>query len=111
MNLLEALVALVILGLATVGYLDVFQTSTQSVGSAAAWSETVAVAESAMEEVLAGVQPEPRPNGYRSDVRVEPWQEGLSEVTVRVTSPSGMAFEIRRLVESSARLEPRVGLR
>lgn len=111
MTLLEALVALVILGLATVGYLDVFQTSTRSVGSAAVWTETVSVAESAMEEVLAGGRPEPASNGYRSDVRVEPWREGLSEVTVRVIAPNGATFEIKRLVRSDPSLMPQVGLR
>lgn len=111
MTLLEALVALVILGLATVGYLDVFQASTQSVGSAAEWTQTVSVAESTMEEVLAGARPQQISNGYRNDVRVEPWREGLNEVTVRVVAPNGSTFEIRRLVRSDVSRVPQVGFR
>jgi type II secretory pathway pseudopilin PulG len=49
MTLLEALLALVILGLSAVGYLDVYQASARSVRDAGEWTQVVALAESAME--------------------------------------------------------------
>lgn len=104
MTLLEGLVALVILGLTAVGYLDVFQSGARSVQSAAEWSRAVAIAESAMEAAALGDAlqaqealgaPDAR---YSRQVVVRPWRGALSEVTVRVTSPRGSTFELRRLV-------------
>ena len=54
MTLLEALIALVILGLSAIGYLDVFQSSARAVRDADEWTRTVSMAESTMEAATLG---------------------------------------------------------
>ena len=49
MTLLESLVALVIIGLTAVGFLELFQGTSRSSRDADAWLQAVAYAESAME--------------------------------------------------------------
>ncbi len=108
MTLLEALLALVILALSAVGYLDVFQGSARSVRSAAEWSRLVALAESRMEGATLGdglQAQEARRRaggsvddaGYRQEVVVRPWRDGVNEIVVRITGPDGTSYELRRL--------------
>ena len=106
MTLLEGLVALVILGMTAVGYLDVFQSGARSVQQAAEWTRSVAIAESAMEAAALGDALQAQEalgaadGRYSRQVVVRPWRGALSEVTVRVTSPRGATFELRRLVRT-----------
>lgn len=108
MTLLEALVALVILALSAVGYLDVFQGSARSVRGAAEWSRLVTLAESRMEGAALGdglqaqearrrADGSVEDAGYRQEVVVRPWRDGVNEIVVRITAPDGTAYELRRL--------------
>lgn len=106
MTLLEALVALVILGLSAVGYLDVFRSSSASVRDADEWGRVVAIAETAMEGATLGdamqaqrgaLAPQDRADGFAERVEVVPWRPGVSQVIVTVTSPRGTRFTLRRL--------------
>lgn len=103
MTLLEALVALVILGVSAVGYLDVFQGGARAVLQADEWERTVAIAESTMEAALLGdALQSQRAVGNADDrftrsVAVHPWRGDLAEVVVTVGSPRGTTFTLRRL--------------
>jgi type II secretory pathway pseudopilin PulG len=96
-SLLETLVALVILGLAGVGFLEAFQATSRSARDAEAWVEAVAEAEAAMEQTKLGVAPT---EGARVDVLSWPGAAGVELVTVTVALPDGGAFVLRRLVRT-----------
>ncbi|MCC6316756.1 MAG: type II secretion system protein [Gemmatimonadaceae bacterium] len=105
MTLLEAFVALVILGLAAVGYLDVFGSGARSAQQADDWQRLVAVAESAMEGAALGDARQAeealdagRSAGYAPRIAVQPWNADVSDVVVTVTSPRGTVFTLHRLV-------------
>ena len=108
MTLLEALLALVILGLSAVGYLDVYQASARSVRDAGEWTQVVALAESAMEgatlgdalqaqEAQGGTRRSTQSSGFGQDVTMRPWRPGVNEIVVTITSPRGLTFTLRRL--------------
>jgi type II secretory pathway pseudopilin PulG len=108
-TLLEALVALVILALSAVGYLDVFQGSARAVRGAAEWSHLVSLAEARMEGATLGdglqaqearrrADGSVNDAGYRQEVNVHRWRDGLNEVVVRITAPGGTTYELRRVV-------------
>lgn len=101
MTLLEGVIALVVLGLSAVGFLDVFRSGADAATRAASWTELVQEAEAAMESASSGV---PLEVVTRSDMRREvstrPWRPGLDEILVEVRSPDGARFEVRRLVRS-----------
>jgi type II secretory pathway pseudopilin PulG len=106
-TLLETLVAIVILGLAAVGFLGAFQASSQATRNSEAWVNAVAHAETAMEETKLGdiySQPgtEPLPGGYRREVSVQPWtgSESVQLVTVTIMLPGGGVFVLRRLARA-----------
>ncbi|MGQ0648793.1 MAG: type IV pilus modification PilV family protein [Gemmatimonadaceae bacterium] len=107
MSLLEALVALVILGLSVVGFLDVFQSGASSASRAADWAQTVAIAESAMEAATLGDALQAQQAIGAADERfarrvdVRPYRNDLSEVIVTVTSPRGSTFELHRLLRGT----------
>lgn len=101
MSLLEALVALVVLGLTGVGFLEAFQGASRSARDAAAWTTAVAYAESAMEQATLGAPADSLP-GYGREVAVRPWRGGVDEVAVTVTLPTGARFTLRRLVARRA---------
>lgn len=108
MTLFETLVALVILGLTSVGFLGAFQASSRSVRDAEAWVRAVGYAEAAMEQTKLGTGAddltlrEPLPPGFARDMDVQPWlgTPGLERVTVTVTLPGGGSFELHRLVRT-----------
>jgi type II secretory pathway pseudopilin PulG len=106
MTLLEALLAVVILGLSAVGYLQVFQGSAQSVRAAEEWNRAGAVAESYMERELlslrdGGAPPAPAStDGITAKVQVTPWRGRLRDVTVVVSLPDGRSLTAHRLVRS-----------
>ena len=105
MTLLESLVALVILGLSAVGFLEAFQTTSRSVREAEAWVQAVGHAEAMMEEtkLAAGAaDPTALPPGFSGATAVQPWAgaEGVELVTVTVTLPRGGTFTLQRLVRA-----------
>ena len=97
MTLLETLVALVILGLAGVGFLQAFQTTARSSADAQEWVRAVAAAEAAMEETKLGATP-----SGGAAVAVQPWAGApdLDLVTVTVPLPDGGSFVLRRLARA-----------
>jgi Tfp pilus assembly protein PilV len=101
MTLLESIVALVILGLAAVGFLELFQRASVATRDTAAWSSAVAVAELSMERaVLSPVSATDSVHGMRRQVEIRPWKAGLREiiVTVDVPPPAGASVVLHRLV-------------
>ena len=113
MSLLEALVALVVLGLTGVGFLGAFQGASRSARNAAEWTTAVAYAESGVEEAALGAPArggaaDDAPAGYRREVAVRPWRGAVDEVAVTVTLPSGARLTLRRLVARRAPPSPAV---
>lgn len=105
MTMLEALVALVILGASAAGFLGVFQNGARSMQSAAEWNRATAVAEAALEESVrarvAGTDAEPpREDASGNQVRIEnqPWSARVDDVIVNVTLPDGRSMTVHRLV-------------
>jgi type II secretory pathway pseudopilin PulG len=104
MTLLEALVALVVLGLSAVGYLQVFQAGSRSIRDSEAWDRAVAVGESAMESELlvrsgGAAPPKPTlPDGFTTQVAASPWRGRLTDIVVTVQMPGGQVFTMHRLV-------------
>ncbi|MEO6444474.1 MAG: type II secretion system protein [Gemmatimonadaceae bacterium] len=113
MTLLEALLALVILGLSAVGYLDVFQSSARAVQVTDEWTQAVSIAESAMEAATLGDalqaqgalgtsgRTESITGGFQRRIAVQPWRGRVHEIVVVVTTPRGVTFTLRRLAGSS----------
>ncbi|MDZ7631067.1 MAG: type II secretion system protein [Gemmatimonadaceae bacterium] len=101
MTLLESLVALVILGLAAIGFLELFQRATVATRDTASWSQAVAIAELTMERaVLSPVASVDSTGGVRRRVELSPWARGLQEITVTVDvpPPAGARVVLHRLV-------------
>ena len=102
MTLLEAVVALVILALTGVGYLEVFQGDARAIRNASDWTRAVAVGESAMESTLAaGDGDEGTAVGSDSGVVVavhdRPWRGRVHDVRVDVQMPDGRVLRLHRL--------------
>jgi prepilin-type N-terminal cleavage/methylation domain-containing protein len=104
-TLLEAMVALVILGLVVLGYLELFGTTVRAAGGAESWSQAVAYAEDGMERVKLDPEDavsrggEVLPGGFERRVQSQPWRNGLQHVTVVVMLPGGGELALSRLVE------------
>jgi type II secretory pathway pseudopilin PulG len=101
MTLLESIVALVILGLAATGFLELFQRATVATRDTANWSRAVAVAELTMEQaVLRRTAARDTVDGVGRRVEIRPWAGGLREivVTVDVPPPVGASVVLHRLV-------------
>lgn len=106
MTLLEALVALVILGASAAGVLGVFQNGARSVQSAEAWNRASAAAAATVEESVrahiegpSGAGPTAEsPAGMDARVEVLPWRGRVDDIVVRVTLPDGRAMTVHRLV-------------
>ena len=101
MTLLESIVALVILGLAAVGFLEVFQRASIATRDTASWSRAVAVAELSMEQaVLRAGASQDTVDGMGRRIEIRPWASGLREivVTVNVPPPVGARVVLHRLV-------------
>src|SRR5437016_10903646 len=88
LTLLEVMVALVVLSLVALGYLQLFHGSHRLVGAAREWSQAVEYAQDAMERVklggpnVLGMPAESFPDGFRREITSRPWQPGLTLVTV-----------------------------
>ncbi len=107
MTLLEAVLALVILGMSAVGFLEVFQGDARAVRDASDWTHATAIAESAMETALAtddveveGVTTDAK--GAIVQVQRRPWRGRVNEVIVSVRMPDGRTMELRRLSRGPA---------
>lgn len=102
MTLLESIVALVILGLAATGFLELFQRASVATRDTAAWSQAVRVAEYTMERAVLDPQAvRDTLDGFARRVVLQPWgTTGLREVTVSVElPPPGRAMvTVHRLV-------------
>ena len=109
LTLLEVMVALVILGLVGLGFLELFHQSHRVVADSRQWLAAVVYAEDGMEEVkLQGITnlppAEDLPGGFRRQIAASPWRAGLAAVTVTVSLPGGGSFDLQRLVQ----LEPTI---
>jgi len=106
LTLLETMVALVILGLVVLGYLELFAAATRTTHSAELWAQAVVYAEDTME--LIKIDPRasvsagraPLPGGFERQVERRLWAAGLDRVTVTVYLPDGGRFALDRLVAS-----------
>jgi len=101
MTLLESIVALVILGLAAVGFLELFQRASVATRDTASWSRAVAAAELTMERAVISTQAaRDTVDGLARRVEVRPWANGLREIVVSVdlSSASGASVVLHRLV-------------
>jgi hypothetical protein len=102
MTLLESIIATVILGLAAVGFLELFQRATVATRDNGGWARAVAAAESGMEAAL--LVPAAREDtvaGLRRRVALQPGPvPGTREILVTVDAPApfGAHVELRRLV-------------
>ncbi|MFN8574644.1 MAG: hypothetical protein U0132_21505 [Gemmatimonadaceae bacterium] len=106
MTLLEAVLALVILGLSAVGYLEVFQGNAHSARNASDWTHATAIAESAMETALAGEAADVNgmtagSGGAVVQVQRRPWRGRVDEVIVDVRMPDGRTMQLRRLAREA----------
>ncbi len=105
LTLLETMVALVILGLVVVGYLEVFAATARSTRNAEVWSQAIAYAEEGMElaklnpDAMQGRGVESLPGGFERRVEVRPYSRGLEQLTVVVALPDGGQFALERLIE------------
>jgi prepilin-type N-terminal cleavage/methylation domain-containing protein len=100
LTLLEVMVALVVLSLVALGYLQLFQGSHRLVTTAREWSQAVEYAEDAIERAklggpsFLGTPAESLPGGFRREITSRPWQPGLTLVTVTVFLPGSGRFEL-----------------
>ena len=98
-TLLEVMVALVVLSLVALGYLQLFQGSHRLVGAAREWSQAAEYAEEAIERAQLDEQDLPGtseslPGGFRREITRRPWQPGLTLVTVTVFLPGSGRFDL-----------------
>jgi type II secretory pathway pseudopilin PulG len=104
-TLLEALIALVILGLAAVATLGAIETSASATTRAEEWIEAVARAESAMERTKLGPEDAAAlpgsvlADGHSVSLRARPDLPGVNELAVTVDLPDGR-FVLQRLVRA-----------
>ncbi len=105
-TLLETMVALVILGLVVVGFLEIFGISARMSRNTVMWTQAVTHAESGVELAKLDLEAavargfEPLPGGYFRQVTTRPWGNDLRVATVTVAFPDGGRFVIERLVEN-----------
>jgi type II secretory pathway pseudopilin PulG len=107
MTLLEALVALVILGASAAGFLGVFQNSARSVQSASSWNEATALAATTLEDAVRGAKegtaPEVTIRNAQTRVDIQPWSATVDDIIVQVTLPDGRTVTVHRLVRQARR--------
>lgn len=103
LTLLEVMVALVVLSLVGLAYLQLFNGGHRLVGTAREWSQAVDYAEEAMEQTrLSGpnffeTPAESLPGGFRREIASRPWEPGLTLVTVTVLLPGRGRFDLNVL--------------
>ncbi len=103
MSLLEAIAALVILGLAALGFLTAFDGAASAARRADASGRLVAWAESTLSD--AATTPERRAERAVRDtldmtrrIEVREWRHGIAVLVVTVSSDAGGTVQLRRLV-------------
>jgi prepilin-type N-terminal cleavage/methylation domain-containing protein len=107
LTLLEAMVALVILGLVVTASFQLYGSALRSARGAGEWTTATAYAEEGME--LAKLDPqsmvargvEALEGGFQRQVRMRSLDGRLDEVTVSVRFPDGGIFEVSRLVDGT----------
>jgi prepilin-type N-terminal cleavage/methylation domain-containing protein len=104
LTLLEVLVALVVLTIVGVSYLQLFSESHHVVGVAQQWSNAVAYAQDAMEHTkLTGKDLQgPLPGGFRRQISRRPFDSGYTIVTITVTMPNGAQYQLNRLTRADS---------
>jgi Tfp pilus assembly protein PilV len=110
--LLEVLVALVILSLVGLAYLELLRHANRLASRSDEWIQAVQHAENLMEEAkigtvdLGSAAPRPLDGGFLRQLSLQPWAggAGMDVVTVTVTLPDGARFELRRLARRSRSL-------
>ncbi len=101
--LLEVLVALVLLSLAGIGFLQLFQLSHRLFAHSREWSEAAAYAADGMEWAKLALPRLPAdaerelPGGLRRSITGAPWQPGLAVVKVTVALSAGGRLDVYRL--------------
>src|SRR5438105_8495059 len=86
------MVALVILGLVVIGFLEVFQGSTRLAQNSETWATAVGYAEDGMEIAkmnLVGSSHDVLPGGFERSVETHLWGTGSSSARFRVRLPAG----------------------
>jgi hypothetical protein len=112
------MVALVLLSLVVVGYLQLLHGSHRVVARSGEWSRAVGYAAYGMEQAkleLPEIRDHPvelLPQGFRRQIVARPWQTGLALLTVTVFLPDGSRFDLQRLapVATTQRRDPSSGL-
>jgi len=106
LTLLETMVALTILGLVVVGFLELFAATARSTDDLELWSSAVAYAENGVELVKLDANyaathlTAALPGGFERRVEMRPWESGLQIATVTVRFPDGRTYAVNRLLES-----------
>lgn len=101
MTLLESVVALVIVGLAAVGFLNLFESDARLPAAAREWTSAVSYAEEGMELAKLGQSTQSsNRSGFSRRVERRPFANHLEEIRVVVTMDGGATFELRRLAAS-----------
>jgi prepilin-type N-terminal cleavage/methylation domain-containing protein len=104
LTLLEAMVALVIVGIAAVSFLEVFARVLRSTADARHWAQALVYAEQGQEVVKiegvarAAAQQTALKDGFSRRIAIRHWRPGVDRATVTVTLPGGRRFDLERLV-------------
>jgi prepilin-type N-terminal cleavage/methylation domain-containing protein len=105
LTLLETMVALVILGLVSLAYLELFGGTVRASESVRHWSQAVAYAEDAMEQLKVVSESEwergseDLGGGFARRVQTRRWRDNLQVVSVIVALPGGGQYSLSRLME------------
>jgi hypothetical protein len=109
------MVALVILSLVAVGYLQLLHASHVLVTRSRDQAQAVAYAAAGMERAklqLPRLDPKPTellPGDFRREVVARHWRPGLALLTVTVLLPGGGRFQVARLVQEPPESNPDTG--
>lgn len=102
MSLLEALVALVILGGSAAGFLGVFQSGARSVQSAESWNKASTIASAMLEDAVRAAKEGSTIGLGTADlpgrVETQPWSARVDDIVVSVVLPDGRSLTVHRLV-------------
>ncbi len=102
MTLLEAIAAMVILGLSVVAFLTLFDGSASAARRADQSSALVGYAETALNEATLGADGAmgAMPAGMTRRIERRPWRTGLAELVVTVRGAEGDSVQLHRLVRA-----------
>ncbi len=104
LTLLEVMVALVILGVVTTGFLEAFAGALRGTTDARLWAQALVYGEEGQELIkVEGVDRATGADGalgggFTRRITVQPWRSRVARASVRVTLPIGARFELDRLV-------------